>query len=119
MTAESFQAIETGFGYGQWLHGEAVAAGTVHISYLYNFFSSLLVWLVFIMLLWAQVMAVDMSRRLGWIDDTIVDRVLRILKHAKLPTAPPDMMTVEKFKSAMAVGFYITILHNLIFLNYF
>lgn len=27
----SFQAIETGFGYGQWLHGEAVAAGTVII----------------------------------------------------------------------------------------
>lgn len=24
-----WQAIETGFGYGQWLHGEAVAAGTV------------------------------------------------------------------------------------------
>lgn len=23
------QAIEIGFGYGQWLHGEAVAAGTV------------------------------------------------------------------------------------------
>lgn len=27
----SFQAIETGFGYGQWLHGEAVAAGMVII----------------------------------------------------------------------------------------
>lgn len=26
------QAIETGFGYGQWLHGEAVAAGTVMLS---------------------------------------------------------------------------------------
>jgi 3-dehydroquinate synthetase len=25
----SFQAIETGFGYGQWLHGEAVAVGMV------------------------------------------------------------------------------------------
>lgn len=25
----SYQAIETGFGYGEWLHGEAVAAGTV------------------------------------------------------------------------------------------
>lgn len=70
-------AIETGFGYGQWLHGEAVAAGTV--------------------------MAVDMSYRLGWIDDSIVKRVDKILKLAKLPTAPPDTMTVEMFKSIMAV----------------
>ncbi|KAG1359432.1 3-dehydroquinate synthase, chloroplastic [Cocos nucifera] len=70
-------AIETGFGYGQWLHGEAVAAG--------------------------MVMAVDMSRRLGWIDDTIVERALNILQQAKLPTSPPEIMTVEKFKTAMAV----------------
>jgi hypothetical protein len=27
-----FQAIETGAGYGQWLHGEAVAAGMVNIK---------------------------------------------------------------------------------------
>lgn len=70
-------AIETGVGYGQWLHGEAVAAG--------------------------MVMAVDMSYRLGWIDDSIVKRVLNILKQAKLPTAPPETMTVETFKSVMAV----------------
>lgn len=70
-------AIETGFGYGQWLHGEAVAAGTV--------------------------MAVDMSYRLGWIDDSIVKRVDKILKQANLPTAPPDTMTVDMFKSIMAV----------------
>lgn len=70
-------AIENGFGYGQWLHGEAVAAG--------------------------MVMAVDMSRRLGWIDDSIVERTLQILQRANLPTAPPDMMTVDKFKDAMAV----------------
>nr|UIP35187.1 3-dehydroquinate synthase 1 [Leucojum aestivum] len=70
-------AIENGIGYGQWLHGEAVAAGTV--------------------------MAVDLSRRLGWIDDTIVERVVRILQEANLPTAPPDVMTVDKFRSIMAV----------------
>lgn len=51
-----------------------------------------------------QVMAVNMSYRLGWIDDTIVSRVLAILKQAKLPTAPPESMTVEMFKSIMAVG---------------
>ncbi|XP_020272409.1 3-dehydroquinate synthase, chloroplastic [Asparagus officinalis] len=75
--ADLFQAIENGFGYGQWLHGEAVAAGTV--------------------------MAVDMSYRLGWIDHSIADRVLRILQQANLPTAPPEIMTVDKFKSIMAV----------------
>ncbi|THF93877.1 3-dehydroquinate synthase, chloroplastic [Camellia sinensis] len=70
-------AIETGFGYGQWLHGEAVAAG--------------------------MVMAVDMSYRLGWIDDSIVKRTLDILQAAKLPITPPETMTVEMFKSVMAV----------------
>ncbi|RZR96421.1 hypothetical protein BHM03_00025442 [Ensete ventricosum] len=48
------------------------------------------------------VMAVDMSHRLGWIDDTIVKRVFCILQKGKLPTQPPEMMTVEKFKSVMA-----------------
>ncbi|XP_022740253.1 3-dehydroquinate synthase, chloroplastic-like [Durio zibethinus] len=70
-------AIETGFGYGQWLHGEAIAAG--------------------------MVMAVDMSYRLGWIDSSIVKRVNDILLRAKLPTAPPETMTVEMFKSVMSV----------------
>ncbi|XP_019177446.1 PREDICTED: 3-dehydroquinate synthase, chloroplastic-like [Ipomoea nil] len=70
-------AIETGFGYGEWLHGEAVAAGTV--------------------------MAVDMSRRLGWIDDSLVQRVDKILQQTKLPTVPPKTMTIEMFKSIMAV----------------
>ncbi|ESW29888.1 hypothetical protein PHAVU_002G106700 [Phaseolus vulgaris] len=70
-------AIENGVGYGKWLHGEAVAAGTV--------------------------MAVDMSYRLGWIDESLVKRVGDILKHAKLPTAPPEIMTVDMFKSVMAV----------------
>lgn len=48
-------------------------------------------------------MAVDMSYRLGWIDDSIVKRVGDILKQAKLPTTPPDTMTVDMFKSIMAV----------------
>ena len=41
-------AIETHTGYGSWLHGEAVAAGTA--------------------------MAADLSHRLGWIDRSIMDR---------------------------------------------
>lgn len=48
-------------------------------------------------------MAVDMSFRLGWIDETIKKRTLDILQLAKLPIAPPDMMTVDKFKKTMAV----------------
>ncbi|KAI4387328.1 hypothetical protein MLD38_005169 [Melastoma candidum] len=70
-------AIENGLGYGEWLHGEAVAAGIA--------------------------MAVDMSYRLGWIDGSLVYRVDKILKQGNLPTVPPDVMTVEMFKSVMAV----------------
>ncbi|KAK1430393.1 hypothetical protein QVD17_13097 [Tagetes erecta] len=70
-------AIETCCGYGHWLHGEAVAVG--------------------------MVMAADMSYRLGWIDESVVERVNNLIKKANLPTAPPEMMTVEMFKSAMAV----------------
>nr|GMD54855.1 3-dehydroquinate synthase, chloroplastic [Ipomoea batatas] len=50
-----------------------------------------------------HVMAVDMSRRLGWIDDSLVHRVDKILQQTKLPTTPPKTMTVEMFKSIMAV----------------
>jgi 3-dehydroquinate synthase len=53
-------AIETGVGYGEWLHGEAVAAG--------------------------MVMAVELSRRLGWLDVSDVDRVRRLFSRAGLPT---------------------------------
>ena len=49
-------------------------------------------------------MAVDMSYRLGWIDESIVERTNNILKLAKLPTTPPEMMTVDMFKSVMAVS---------------
>lgn len=48
-------------------------------------------------------MAVDMSHRLGWIDDSLVHRVDKILQQSKLPIAPPKTMTVEMFKSIMAV----------------
>lgn len=58
-------AIETGMGYGAWLHGEGVAAGTV--------------------------MAADLSRRLGWIAEADVTRVKNILTQAKLPTAGPAL----------------------------
>ena len=52
-------AIETGLGYGEWLHGEAVAAGTV--------------------------MAAELSRRLGWLSTADVTRVREIHARAGLP----------------------------------
>ncbi|WP_374243960.1 3-dehydroquinate synthase [Zoogloea sp.] len=52
-------AIETGLGYGEWLHGEAVAAGAV--------------------------MAADLSRRMGWLSDADVERVRAIHARAGLP----------------------------------
>jgi 3-dehydroquinate synthase len=58
-------AIETAAGYGEWLHGEAVAAGLV--------------------------MAADLSRRLGWIDAADVARVTSLLARAGLPVVAPTI----------------------------
>lgn len=52
-------AIETGLGYGEWLHGEAVGAGTV--------------------------MAAELSRRLGWLTDAEFERTRKLLAAAGLP----------------------------------
>jgi 3-dehydroquinate synthase len=70
-------AIETHQGYGVWLHGEAVAAGTV--------------------------MAVEMSMRMGWITAAERDRVIRLFQAAGLPVVPPKDMTPEHFLEHMAV----------------
>jgi 3-dehydroquinate synthase len=69
-------AIETGLGYGQWLHGEAVAAG--------------------------MVMAADLSRRLGYLGETDVTRVLSLLQRAGLPTDAPAFAP-ERFLELMSV----------------
>ncbi len=70
-------AIETHMGYGMWLHGEAVAAGTA--------------------------MALDMSTRLGWLDTAERDRGIRLLQRAGLPVVPPGGMGPEHFLEHMAV----------------
>ncbi|GIL79388.1 hypothetical protein Vretimale_16554 [Volvox reticuliferus] len=70
-------AIETGTGYGVWLHGEAVAAG--------------------------MVMAADLSYRLGWINKALYDRIVALLARARLPISPPPSMTADQFRSLMAV----------------
>jgi 3-dehydroquinate synthase len=58
-------AVETGMGYGEWLHGEAVAAG--------------------------MVLAARFSEKLGYIGKADVARVVDILVRAKLPVAAPDL----------------------------
>lgn len=70
-------AIETGLGYGEWLHGEAVAAG--------------------------MAMAADMSVRLGWIDKPLQSRILSLLERSKLPVAPPRHLTKAMFRSTMSL----------------
>ena len=66
-------AIETGMGYGAWLHGEAVAAGTV--------------------------MAAEMSRDLGWIDSTLCDRIRDLTVRAGLPVDLRNSYTEEELGS--------------------
>ena len=58
-------AIETGMGYGQWLHGEAIAAGTM--------------------------MAAVLSCQLGWISRQDVARVEQLFLRAGLPVKGPEM----------------------------
>ncbi len=72
-------AIENGSGYGHWLHGEAVAIGTA--------------------------MAAQMSARMGWIDEKLLQRVYSILELADLPTELPveSPMNAEKFMKLMSV----------------
>jgi 3-dehydroquinate synthase len=58
-------AIETGMGYGNWLHGEAVAAG--------------------------MVMAAQTSQRMGWISEADVARTRALIRAAGLPDVAPDL----------------------------
>jgi 3-dehydroquinate synthase len=70
-------AIETGMGYGEWLHGEAVAVG--------------------------MCLAADLSMRLGWLAADGAERVRALLARAELPLAPPAQLTADDFLRLMAV----------------
>ena len=70
-------AIETGLGYGVWLHGQAVAAG--------------------------MALAADLSRRLGWIDADANERIERLLHRARLPSKLPDAVTPRRLLELMSV----------------
>jgi 3-dehydroquinate synthase len=71
-------AIESGMGYGNWLHGEGVSAGTI--------------------------MAADLSQRMGWITEQDVARIRSLFERARLPVIAPalgenkylDLMGLDK-----------------------
>jgi len=69
-------AIETGLGYGAWLHGEAVAAG--------------------------MAMAADLSRQLGYLSEADTARIRSLLQRAGLPTAAKGI-TPERMQQLMRV----------------
>ena len=67
-------AIENAMGYGNWLHGEAVATG--------------------------MTMAAFMSKELGWLNSSDYLRVVGLIKLAGLPITPPDI-SEKKFLDLM------------------
>ena len=69
-------AVENAMGYGVWLHGEAVAAGTM--------------------------LAADLSKRLGWLSASEVERIANIFKAAQLPIQAPNL-GVEKYMDLMSL----------------
>jgi 3-dehydroquinate synthase len=56
-------AVEAGVGYGEWLHGEAVAVG--------------------------MVLATELSRRIGWLGEDTPQRLRQLLERLSLPVAAP------------------------------
>jgi 3-dehydroquinate synthase len=77
-------AIETGLGYANCRHGEAVAIG--------------------------MVMAADLSVRHGWIETSVQQQIVHLIELANLPTRVPTeisngqavSLSVEKFTELMA-----------------
>ncbi|WP_293267410.1 3-dehydroquinate synthase [Neptunomonas sp.] len=70
-------AIETHQGYGNWLHGEAVSAGTM--------------------------MALLLSCEMKWISDEDVSRARMLFEKANLPILPPENMSEKDFIELMSV----------------
>ena len=86
-------AIEAGMGYGVWLHGEGVAAG--------------------------MVMAAELSRRLGLVDEAFVQRLKSLIERAGLPVRGPvldasdnagrylELMRIDKKSEAGEIRFVL------------
>jgi 3-dehydroquinate synthase len=70
-------AIETGMGYGEYLHGEAVSIGTCQ--------------------------AAELSHELGWLNQSDVTRIKVLYQQAKLPIEPPSSLKADTFLQLMAV----------------
>lgn len=70
-------AIETGTGYGTWLHGEGVSCG--------------------------MLMAADLSHRLGWLDAQDLERIKSLLIKARLPVLAPQEISTAQFLELMSV----------------
>lgn len=70
-------AIETGMGYGKWLHGEAVAAG--------------------------MVLAAELSARAGLIGERDARRLRELVARAGLPVTGPAELPPERYLELMAV----------------
>ncbi len=69
-------AIENAMGYGVWLHGEAVAAGTM--------------------------LAADLSQRMGWLTSADIQRIYAVFTAANLPLDAPKL-GVEKYLDLMGL----------------
>ena len=69
-------ALEAELGYGQWLHGEAVAAG--------------------------MCMAAHTSVRLGWLKADTAERIETVIAAAGLPIAPPPELSAARIRALMA-----------------
>ena len=50
-----------------------------------------------------MMMAIDLSIRHGWIDESVRTRGEALLQKNALPTAPPADMSAEQFLEAMAI----------------
>ncbi|RKS85046.1 3-dehydroquinate synthase [Orbus hercynius] len=68
-------AIEAELGYGNWLHGEAVAVG--------------------------MVMAANAAKLLGHFTDSDIERIKNLLIKAKLPVARPAQMSTQSYIAHM------------------
>jgi 3-dehydroquinate synthase len=69
-------AIETGMGYGEYLHGEAVAAG--------------------------MMIAAQVSVAHQWIDEAVAEQIAQLLKAAHLPLQAPKQLSVSQFLELMS-----------------
>ncbi len=86
-------AIESGLGYGQWLHGEGVGCG--------------------------MVMAAHLSQRLGLVDKPFVERLTALVRRAGLPVKGPvlsvadnagrylELMRIDKKSEAGEIRFVV------------